>query len=169
MGRKSTKQNKNVFQEAREELGLTRAQASELLQGLSESQIEKIESGKTIPDPGDVMLMAEGYKKPGLCNYYCANECQIGKKYVPEVKIKDLPQIVLEVLASLNSMNSKKDRLIEITADGELTEDELKDFAEIQSQLRRISISFDALQLWVDNTVAAGIIDKELLKAIQEK
>ena len=169
MGRKSTKENKNIYQQAREDRGLSRAQASELLQGLSESQIEKVESGKTQAQPEDVLMMASAYKRPDLCNYYCANECPIGKKYVPEIEIKDLPQIVLEVLAALNSMNAKKDRFIEISADGRLDDHEMEDFIAIQQQLKQISISFDALTLWVDNTVASGEIDEDLLNALKEK
>jgi len=46
-----------------------------------------------------------------LCNYYCANQCPIGQQYVPEIKTKDLSQIVLEMLASLNSMNKQKERM----------------------------------------------------------
>lgn len=168
MGRKSTKENKSIYQIAREEDGLSRAQASEAMPGLSESQIEKIESGKMVPRPEDILLMADAYKRSDLCNFYCANECPIGKKYVPEVKIKDLPQIVLEVLAALNNLNQKKDRLIEITADGVLEDHELKDFVAIQEQLKKVSVSFDALSLWVDNTVASGKIDEDLLEALQQ-
>ena len=47
MGKKSTKENKNMYFQCREAAGLTRAQASELLGFISESRIEKIESEKT--------------------------------------------------------------------------------------------------------------------------
>ncbi len=47
MGKKSTKENKNIFQLSREEKGLTRAEASESLEFVSESRIEKIESEKS--------------------------------------------------------------------------------------------------------------------------
>ena len=164
MGRKSVKENKSIYQQAREEMGLTRAQASELTGGLSESQIEKIESGKTRPQPEDVLLMAEAYKNPYLCNYYCAKECAIGESYVPEVDTKELPQIVLETLAALNSVTSQKDRLIEISADGELSEDEIEDFVKIQKQLQNISTSFQALNLWVEKTVATGKVDERLVE-----
>ena len=167
MPRKSVKADKSLYQIVREEeLGLTRAQASELLEGLSESQIEKIENGKTPATPEDVMLMAKAYKKPELCNYYCSKECPIGKKYVPEVKAKELSQIVLEMLASLNALNTQKDRLIEITADGKLDNDEMADFARIQKKLKEISISANALQLWIDNTIAAGKIDVDAFEKI---
>jgi len=45
MGRASTKENKSIYQTAREELSLTRMQASELLGGITDTRLEKIESG----------------------------------------------------------------------------------------------------------------------------
>ena len=113
--------------------------------------------------------MAEKYKHPGLCNYYCANQCPIGQQYVPEVKIKDLSQIVLEMLASLNSMQKKKERLIEITVDGEVSKDELEDFIYIQEELERISIAVETLQLWSERMLATGVIDVEQYKALKRK
>ena len=47
MGRKSTKDNKNVYQLSREELGLTREAAAELLEYISADRIEKIENEKS--------------------------------------------------------------------------------------------------------------------------
>ena len=46
MGRKSVKENKNRYQEIREELNLTREQASELLEFVSADRLEKIENEK---------------------------------------------------------------------------------------------------------------------------
>ena len=45
--------------------------------------------------------------------------------------MKELPQIILETVASLNKMNKKQERLIEITADGIIDNDELDDFIYI--------------------------------------
>lgn len=131
MGRLSVKENKNIYHICREELKLTRESASELLGGITPERIEKIENEKSLPHPDEVLLMSEKYKKPSLCNYYCANQCPIGQEYVPEIKVKDLSQIVLEMLASLNSVNKKKERLIEITADGVIDKDEIADFIYI--------------------------------------
>lgn len=103
MGKKSVKENKNIYQISREECELTRDQASEKMVFVSSDRIEKIESERTFPHPDEILAMAECYKKPDLPNYYCSHECPIGKKYIPEVKLKDLSQITLEVLSSLNS------------------------------------------------------------------
>ena len=95
MARVSTKENKNIYHKTRESLQLTREAASELLESITPERIEKIENERSLPHPDEVLVMAEKYKQPSLCNFYCANQCPIGQQYVPEVKIKDLSQIVL--------------------------------------------------------------------------
>lgn len=169
MARASTKENKNIYHKTREALQLTRETASELLESISPERIEKIENERSLPHPDEVLLMAEKYKQPSLCNYYCANQCPIGQQYVPEVKIKDLSQIVLEMLASLNSMSKQKERLIEITVDGKITGDELEDFIYIQEELERISIAVETLQLWSERMLATGVIDSVQYNAYKNK
>jgi hypothetical protein len=162
MGRASVKENKNIYQLKREELELTREKASELLQGLSPERIEKIENEKSVPHPDEVLLMARGYKAPSLCNYFCARECPIGQTHVPEIAPRSLPQIVLEMLASLNAMHNRRDRLIEITSNGQVDDEEVEDFVRIQENLAKISETAEALRLWAERMLAEGKIDMEL-------
>ena len=163
MGKKSIKENKNIFFESREEAGLTRAQASELIGTISESRLEKMETGKTAIYPEDVVDMSVAYKKPELCNYYCTHECRIGKTSVPEVKMSSLSEIVLAMLSALNSLDRQKERLIDITADGQITDDELDDFVCIQKQLDQIDLTVESLKLWMQSTIAEGKINKAKL------
>lgn len=169
MGRASTKENKNRYQLVREELGLSREKASELLETIPPERIEKIENEKSWPHPDEVLLMSQKYKRPSLCNYYCANDCPIGREYVPEIQVKDLSTIVLEMLASLNAVNKEKDRLIEITYDGKISNDEIDDFIAIQNELERISITVETLQLWAEKMLANGVIDAEAYNAKKNK
>ena len=162
MAKVSTKENKTIYQIVREELGLSREKASELLGGISPERIERIENEKSQPQPDEILIMADKYKHPDLCNYYCANQCSIGCEYVPEINIKDLSVIVLEMLSSLNSMDKKKERLIEIAADGKIEGTEIKDFIYIQNELEKISITVETLQIWVEKMIANGNIDEEL-------
>ena len=81
------------------------------------------------------------------------------------MQIKDLSQIVLEMLASLNTMNKEKERLIEITVDGKITGDELTDFIHIQKELEKISIAVETLQLWSEKLLATGAIDADAYRA----
>lgn len=125
----------------------------------STDRLYRIEFGAR-PEPQEVMEMARCYQNPSLCNYYCTHECQIGQEYVPEVKMKDLAQITLETLATLNAIMREKDRLIEITADGTITKDELPDFLKIQDYLEKMSLAVSSLRLWVDQQIAEGVIDQ---------
>ena len=165
MARKSTKENKNIYQRTRESLDLTREEASDLLVTMSPERIEKIEGERSMPHPDEVLLMSDKYMQPTLCNYYCANQCPIGAQYVPEVKVKDLSQIVLETIASLNAMQRQKERLIEITVDGKITGEELADFVHIQEGLEKISIAVETLQLWCEQMLDTGAIDKDQYEA----
>ena len=165
MPKVSSKENKNAYFRKREELKLTREQASELLETITPERIEKIENERVEPHPDEVKIMAEKYKAPELCNYYCSNQCPIGKQYVPEVKIQNLSQIVLAMVDSLNDVQDNQKRLIRITADGEIDDSEIDDFVDIQEKLEKISITVEALQLWSEQMLANGTIDQEKYQA----
>ena len=72
-------------------------------------------------------------------------------------------------LLQLNAMNKRKERLIEITADGVIGEDELTDFLFIQKELERISITVETLQLWSEQMLATGAIDAKQYRACKER
>lgn len=161
MPKVSSKENKNIYFQKREELKLTRDQASELLESIPAERIEKIENERVEPHPDEILIMADKYKSPELSNYYCSTQCPIGKRYVPEVKMQDLSQIVLKMLSSLNSMQDNQRKFINITADGVIDDDELEEFVDIQEELEKISITVKALQLWSEQMIANGEINAE--------
>jgi transcriptional regulator with XRE-family HTH domain len=163
MGRKSTKENKTIYQMTREELGLTREKAAELIPGFSPERIEKIENDRVQIRPEDVRMLAEAYKAPGLCNYYCSQECPIGRGRTPRVESKGLVQIVVETLNGINRLNQHRDRLLEIAEDGSVSPDEYEDFGEIRELLERLQVSVSTLQLWLEERTAHGEIDGESL------
>ncbi len=169
MPKVSSKENKNAYFRRREELKLTREQASELLETIPPERIEKIENERVEPHPDEIKLMAEKYKAPELCNYYCSNQCPIGQQYVPEVKISNLSQIVLSMVDSLNDIQDNQKRLISITADGVIDDTEIDDFVDIQEKLEKISITVEALQLWSEQMLANGAIDIEKYQARRNK
>lgn len=153
MGRRSTKSNKNVFQLRREELGLTRDAASEGMIGMSPERIEKIENDKVHMLPFDAVEMSRCYKAPELRNYYCRHICEIGACDVRDLETKDLPAITVDAISCLNRLITKKDRLLEIAADGTLTPDEYEDFAVIRNDLERIARTADSLRLWIEKSI----------------
>ena len=162
-----------IYKQIRKEHDLTRDEvcdrALELDNPLQPERLERIENGKFPITPDEVMLLAEIYGEPTLCNHYCSKEGPIGEKYVPEIKVKDLTQIVLEMLSSLNSMKKSQERLIEITADGIIDDDEIRDFVKIQKELEHISITVETLQLWVEEMIADEKIDIAKYNKIKEE
>ena len=136
MGRRSTRSDKNIYQVSREAAGLTREAASARLEFMSDDRIEKIETRGALPYPDEVLAMAACYRNMSLCNEYCTGECPIGERY--------------EVVNSINNLNRRKDRLIEIAVDGKITADEEQDFEEIREELSSIARSVATLQLWMD-------------------
>ena len=169
MGKQSTRANKNIYQICREQQNLTREEASEGMIGISTSKIEKIEYGLQEPEPYDIIQMADCYKRPDLCNYYCSHRCAIGDRYVPAVEVTELSRIILETIASLNEINPLTGRLIQIAKYGKITDDEIKDFASISNKLDEISLAIDSLNLWVDKTAAEKGINMDMLNEEKEK
>lgn len=151
MGRKSTRENKTIYQTSRENAGLSREAAAESLVFVSSDRLEKIEYETTAPHPEEVLAMAQCYKVPTLCNYYCSHECPIGQEYVPEVTVSNLEKITLEMVVQLNALSREKERLMEITVDGKISEDERADFDRIRASLDKMALTIDAMKLWVDS------------------
>ena len=116
-----------------------------------------------------LIQMASCYNRPDLCNYYCSHKCSIGEKYVPEVEVTELPNIILETIASLNEINPLTGRLIQISHDGKITDDEIHDFALISKKLDEISLAIDSLNLWVDKTASDHKINIDLLNEEKKK
>lgn len=169
MGKQSTRENKNIYQLCREECGLTREKASENMTGISTSRIEKIEYELQEPTPYDVMQMADCYKRPDLCNYYCSHKCAIGLRYVPEIEVTELSNIILETIGSLNDINPLTSQLIQIARDGKISDDEIKDFAYISKKLNDVALAIESLNLWVDKTAIENNLNIELLNTEKEK
>ena len=168
MPKKSVRENKNMYQLAREEAGFTRAKASEETGFLSESVIEKIEYGEKLPDAEEVLALAVAYKRMDLLNRHCARVCPIGKRRVPEVTMSSLSDIVLNMLDSLNHLEQEKNRLIEITADGVISEEEMEDFARIGKLIAKISLVADSMRLWVEQSGAEGTMNREELARLMK-
>ena len=153
MGKRSTKENKNMYYVYREKMGYTREQAAEKMEFISASRIEKIDNEKSIAHPEEVLAMSKCYNSPEMCNLYCSHECPIGKENIPEIEVKDISKLTLEMIVSLNSLERDKERLMEIAVDGKITEDELSDFNAIRERLADISSSINSLELWTKKNI----------------
>lgn len=159
MGKKSVKDNKNIWQQSREAMELSREAASEVLEFVSADRIEKIESGKSAPHPDEVLLMEQGYENPTLSNYYCTHECPIGMKYVQQAELKDLPHLTVELLSALNAMEAEQKRLIDISVDGRVNAFERRDFDVILAKLAALDRSIRGMRIWIEHALYTGKLD----------
>lgn len=158
---KTTKEkNTNMYTEARVAAGMTREQASEQLKFISADKLYRIESGDAIPHPDEVLAMQRCYKDVLLCNQYCTKECAIGIEYQQEIQVRHLPQITLEIVDTINRLEEYKNRLVEITSDSSIEENEMVDFISIKNELERISDACSSLKIWIDNKVLHGELPK---------
>ncbi len=107
----------------------------------------KIENGQKCPEPEDIISMAECYNAPELRNYYCSKECPLGCDDEPFI-CDDLDKISVRLLSSLHFMEKANDRLFEILEDGEVSEDQRKDFIRILDTLKKVSHSTNSLEVW---------------------
>ena len=152
MGKSSTKENKSIYQLVREGKGYSRAQAADLMTGyIEEYRLVRLENGDVSLQPADVLAMSKAYNKPELRNYYCTHECPIGKIDAPQVKMNsNIHELLVNMLLSLESVNSNKMRLMEILADGKIQSDEIEDFEKIEKELEHISMAVESIQLWCE-------------------
>lgn len=165
MGRKSIKENKNVYQEARDELGWSRKKAADEILNVEngkygyvdEYKLVKIEEESIKIQPEDIVALSKAYNKPELRNYYCCHQCDIGAIDAPEVIYKDnVHEILVNMAISLESVNTKKTRLMEILADGKVDDAEIADLNKILEELEKISMTVEAIQLWCEKVKRLG-------------
>jgi len=151
VGKRSVKDNKNIFQLSRENARLTRDAAAEKLGFISARRIETIEGSALLAHPDEVLPLADCYGDPLLCNRYCSGICPLGRETIAEISPKSLQEITVEMLASLNRLSGMKDRLIEIAENGTVDNDEQPDFDLICDNLAKMSLTIDTLKLWAES------------------
>lgn len=161
MGKRSVKENKNIYQQSREAAGLSREAAESIMTFVSTDRIERIESGRSAPHPDEVMQMEQGYKSPELSNYYCTHECPIGMKYVEQAELKELPQLTVELLSALHAMEEERDRLIDISVDGRVNSTERKQFNIILNKLTVLDRAIRGMRIWIEDAINTGKLDQE--------
>lgn len=154
MGKDPMKENTNVYFQSRKRAASynerlwSREGAAELL-GISVSTLADYELGNTKVMPVDkVVLMADLYKAPELITGYCMNECPVHGFLPLATEGKSLEGVALRLLKGFNedALKDMRDRLIEITADGQITDDEvpvlrkiitrLEDLVEVISEMK---------------------------------
>ena len=155
MGKDPAKGNDNVYFRARKEAAAynerlySREGASELL-GISVSTLADYELGNTKVVPVDkVVLMADLYNCPELKYGYCKCECPIGKQMPLATEAKSIEGIALRIIQRFDpdSLKEMKSSLIDIAADGMISDDEKTKLEVILRKLVDMAVVISEMKL----------------------
>ena len=156
MGRDAMKAGENPCFRCRKEAAkyndrLNSREGAAKLLGVSVSSLADYELGITKVIPVDkVVLMAELYGSPELKAWYCAEECPIGRGFpMPSAELSSVERTAMQLLKQLreSDVQDVKDTLIDITADGVISEDERADLARILEYLDELIKAAGELRL----------------------
>ncbi len=149
----TAKTSSNVFYQARctasthnEQLN-SREGAADIM-SIDRGRLYRIESGIANPYPEEVHLMSDLYNAPELENYYCTNMCPLGCN-IPKVDLEELDRISLKALSTFRKVEKTRELLLDITADGVISEDEKADMQTIVSNLEELEQIAQSMKLWV--------------------
>ena len=130
----------NIYKNARKSAGFTQEKAAQLL-SVSVDSLRDYEQSQR-PVPSDVAsAMCDVYQAPYLAVQHLRRSSELGKRVVPEIQLKDLPEAVLSVLAAVQRFIVKRDAMIEIVADGKIEEDEQAEWNEIMDRMNNLFVA----------------------------
>lgn len=153
----TAKTSANVFYKARCEAATHNEQLSSRegaadIMSVDRGRLYRIESGIVNPYPEEVHLMADLYNSPELRNYYCREMCPLGGD-VPVLELEDLDRITVRAMASLRKVTDMKESLLDITADGVISEEEKPELRKILATLDEITVIAQSLKVWTEKNL----------------
>jgi hypothetical protein len=153
MARKATKAADNIYYKARMEAAVTndklnsREGAAEII-GIDRTRLARIELDSICAYPEEVLMMSDAYNAPELNNYFCCEQCPIGKHTVPHLEVPDISYLTIQISILLKHSGSTTDKLMEIVQDRVITEDEKPELKNIVEELDEFSQKIQSLKLW---------------------
>ena len=154
MAKHATKAAGNVFYLARKEaetrndhLGSREGVQEET--GIDRTRLARIESGVLNPYPEEVLLLAQLYDAPQLCNHYCSQLCPLGQKTIPPCELLQIDRLTIKVLHAMKEAEGVEDDMVDIVQDGVITDDELPRLEEITTRLAAIEKASMELRMWI--------------------
>lgn len=153
-----------MFKEARKKAGLSIQEAAFRLH-IGSRTLVSYENGYTLMPPDVVIKAAEVYNEPLLCARYCTESCPIGQVFTQPVEVRSLAEAVLSLMKEYNDIQEMRNKLIEVAADGVITEDELPIFRKILDELLDLEQRIEELKLWAFCVLPV----KEIIQKRKEK
>lgn len=148
--------SRNIYFQARKEASKydnrlsSRELAADLL-GVAPATLADYELGNVKVVPVDkVVLMSDLYNRPELKNWYCKNECPIGKDFPLATEQKGLEGIALRLVSSFDGAEELKKEIIDIAKDGKISRDEVEILDRITKQLDQLSETISEMKIFAE-------------------
>lgn len=161
MGRKASKATGNIYYIARvqaaEKNGVFTSREKAALQlGIERSRLARIELDKIEPYAEEVLIMAREYNAPYLCEDYCNNICPIGMARIlgntkKKIRTDSLERLSLRFLSSVQSIDDISKKLVNISMDGQVTEEEYESFHKVLRSLNEVSENIKSIKAFIND------------------
>lgn len=157
----AAKTSSNVFYKARFEAATHNEQLSSRegaadIMSIDRGRLYRIESGIANPYPEEIHLMADLYNAPELENYFCTNMCPLGCN-IPKIDLEELDRVALKALSTFRKVEGTKEILLDITADGVISEDEKADMHRVLENLDELVQVAQSLKLWAKKNMQEDV------------
>lgn len=137
--------SRNIYQTARECKGLTQEKSAELL-NISVESLRSYEGDKRFPPNDVVEIMCDIYGTQFLAYQHLKKTAKGLAKVLPQAEKKELPVAVLNLIKELTEAVSLRDKLIEISIDGKITDDEIETFNRILKEFGELKNAIATLE-----------------------
>lgn len=168
MGREATKALGNPWYEARKMAAkyddrlLSRESAAEQL-GMSVSSLADAELGLSKFMPVEkAVLISDRYNAPWLLNHYCLNECPIGCRHSISANVENIDRVTLKLIKKMRTddLSSIKDKLVDISEDGIISDDEKPELKNIVDYLDELAKTISELKTISTMALNGGMKDE---------
>jgi DNA-binding XRE family transcriptional regulator len=131
------KKGRTIYQTARLYTDYTQESASELL-NVSTKSIGDYERGETIPPDEIVIAMVELYHTPWLPYMHLKLNNAVGKKYLPDIQLRDLSSSILDLQVEMDNTNKVQLGMATIGRDNIVDKHEETEWKKYMSNLRSL-------------------------------
>lgn len=114
----------NIYKKCRENVDLTQEEAIRKIH-ISIRSLSDYETGKTIPNDDVVCKMVEVYRAPELAYLHLKLNTEVGRRYLPDLHLDELPKAVLRLQKESRDMWAIESELISIACDGVVDKQEI--------------------------------------------
>ena len=139
------RKHRNIYKIGREDAGLTQERASELID-ISVESLRAYENNNRIPPDPVVIRMIEIYDARYLAYQHLKTSAEVGRKYMPDIELKDLPIAILNLQKAVADYLKVGDEVIDIAYDGVIDDEERPRWETILQMMDRISEAILALK-----------------------